>query len=134
MGGVLLAASLALALGAAVDDQIVADLGIGEAPLRRVWERDLKNLKEAGKLPKEFQQIRDLELVATDPETRERMKNISIPINETPDGNYRLEIFVDPWRDGREYGILVQYHLVEIANQNTVWELGRSYKIGDKAP
>lgn len=94
------------------------------------WADDMRLLENSKKLPKQWSEIREVAVRADTSVIQDWLKNLTPPINRNPNGNYKLETFLVFWIDGYRYGTVVQYHLVDLRNQNTVWEDGRTFKLG----
>lgn len=108
------------------------------------WSEDVKNLERSKSLPKEWSDIKEFEIKGDNSwptqdwitqikkkDTRKTTNTVLIPpIKLNSSGRFKLEIFLIHWIEGYRYGAIVQYHLVEIATKNTVWELDRTYKMG----
>ena len=139
VGLVLLLASIASIIWLAA---VYFNLGFWIAPpnqkFLRSWSEDiqlLENTKNA--LPKEWHQIREISVKADNSPIQDWLQikgweeSLKKPIPIDPkNGQFRLEIFLIHWIEGYRYGIVVQYNLVDLRNNNTIWELGRTLKLG----
>ncbi len=97
----------------------------------RSWRDDVHLLEKTKTLPPAWKEIREITLKA-DPNSPADgwIQDIVVPVERNPKGKYRLEVFVIHWIDGYRYGAVVQYDLVDLSNDNTTWELGRTFKLG----
>jgi hypothetical protein len=94
------------------------------------WSDDIRLLEKSRKLPKEWNQIREVSIRADNSSIQEWLKELRPPIHRDPKGKYRLDIFLVFWIEGYRYGTVVQYYLVDLQNENTIWEDGRTFKLG----
>lgn len=95
----------------------------------KLWNEDLARLAGQKLLPKAWASIGELEITASNPETEIWKAQVHPLLPRVPGGKYKLEVFIDSWADEEEglSGALVEYHLIEIASGNTVWERGRTF-------
>lgn len=130
----LLTILLALLITAYVVDDFNKFESLDEAKkLEHLWQQDLENLRQAGKLPKAFRQIQSIRLIPGSEQAQDWLKKIQVPIPVQKDGNYLLEILVLSWNEGEVLGAIIQYNLVELPSQNMLWELGRTFLLrGDQ--
>ena len=98
--------------------------------LNRTWASDLQLLESSHKLPKQWDQIREVTVKADNSVLQDWLHDIKPPIKKNPAGRFRLDTFLVFFIEGNRYGTLIQYHLIDLANQNTVWEDGRTFKLG----
>ena len=94
------------------------------------WREDVQLLEESKKLPKEWGEIREITINSDNSPVHDWLDRIKPPIQKNPRGKYRLEAFLNQWIEGYRYGVVIQYKLIDMTNSNTVWELGRTYKLG----
>lgn len=94
--------------------------------LQILWENDLELLEQASSLPKQWDQIREIKIDAATDNAKKWMQGVYPPITIRPDGTHRLEILVISWEEEKEHGVIIQYNLVELKNENMIWELGRT--------
>ncbi len=102
--------------------------------LKALWKEDIENLIAAGKMPDAYFSIREIEVMKTDtPESAQLLKEAQPRFMTIPQGQNRLRIFLDAWeaQDIRKKGVLVQLQLVDLKSGNTIWELSRTYPLGD---
>lgn len=94
------------------------------------WKKDLKTLEKSGKLPEGWQQIREIALKTDNSPAQTWVVGLEAPIKKSPEGFFRLDIFIAHWIENDKYGTLIQYNLVDLRTGNTTWELSRSLQIG----
>ncbi len=94
------------------------------------WSADLDNLKSSGKLPKAWDEIKQISVKSDNSPAQDWLATTPPIIKTNSHGNYRLEIFVIHWIEGTRYGVVVQHSLLDLQNNNTVWELSRTYPLG----
>jgi hypothetical protein len=94
------------------------------------WTEDVKLLEKTGQLPKEWQQISEINVRTDTSPVQDWIDKNRMPIQRTASGSYRLDIFLTHWIDHNRYGVVVQYDLIEKKSKNLVWHLGRTFKLG----
>ena len=94
------------------------------------WSEDLKLLENSRKLPPQWKDIREVSVKADNSEIQNWLKDLHPDIPMVKNGNYRLEVFLVFLIEGYRYGAVAQYHLVDLRTNNTVWEDGRTFKLG----
>lgn len=94
------------------------------------WKKDVIALEKSQKLPKEWQQIREIVVKTDNSPAQTWVEGVDLPIQKKQDGFFRLDVFIAHWIDNDKYGALIQYNLVDLRNGNTIWELSRSLQIG----
>lgn len=108
------------------------------------WNEDLRNLEHAKKLPKEWSEIREIEFNGDNSwPTQDWLAKIreqkpkpdsegthKPAIRPNAKGHFKLEVFLIHWIEDYRYGAVLQYHLVDLTTNNTVWELDRTYRLG----
>lgn len=102
----------------------------------RQWHEDVDALESSCKIPKEWFDIKDLEIIGGTPETKKFLRQVKIPLKTTPTGRHRLEALVVLWEEEGVRGVLVQYNLAQADTKNYIWELGRTFILsrpGDKS-
>lgn len=97
---------------------------------KRSWYEDVQLLEKSKSLPKEWQSIREISIKADNSPAQDWIAELTAPITVTKDGHYRLDVFIIHWIEKERYGVVIQYNLVELKSQNTIWELGRTLKLG----
>jgi hypothetical protein len=94
----------------------------------------LVRLVQAQSLPKEWADIAEVKLNAVSPKAKEWASKIEVPIGTHKGGNHRLEIFFDEWKDEQgQYGAIIQYSLIHIPTNNTIWEGGRTLVLSESS-
>jgi hypothetical protein len=101
-----------------------------EGKFAKSWKNDIHLLEQSHKLPPEWKQIKEISVKAANYPAQDWIADIAAPISSQKTGRYRLDVFVIHWLDGYRYGVVLQYNLVDLKNQNTIWELGRTLKLG----
>jgi hypothetical protein len=94
------------------------------------WSEDVQLLEKTQKLPKEWKEIKEISIKGDNSPVQDWIQKIKPPITKKASGRYRLEIFIIHWIEGYRYGTVVQYDLVDLVTNNTVWEISRTYKLG----
>lgn len=94
--------------------------------IETLWKQDLELLVRTGSLPKQWTQISEIRLFPLSESTKKLVKEIKMPFRQHPEGDYLLEISLDDWQENQDYGIVVQYNLINKTTGNTIWELGRT--------
>lgn len=95
------------------------------------WSQDLELLSKSGNLPKEWENIREVALKTDNSPAQDWISGVKPPIPTNQNGTYRLDVFVVHWLEGYRYGAILTYSLVDTRrNDNTVWELSRTHKLG----
>lgn len=90
-------------------------------------------LVQGQNLPKEWADIKEVKLNPVSPKAKEWAKKIEIPVGVHANGQHRLEIFFDEWKDETgQFGAILQYSLIHIPTNNTVWEGGRTLVLSDQ--
>lgn len=103
----------------------------------RQWRDDVETLEQSGKLPKEWTDIKEIELIGGTPDTKKFLSLVKVPLKTNPNGHHRLEVLVVLWEEDGVRGVLVQYNLAESGTKKYSWELGRTFilsKPGDDSP
>src|SRR5579872_4376202 len=80
----------------------------------RQWHQDVVELEESGKLPKAWFDVGEIEMIGGNPETKEWLAKIRVPLHSRKDGGYRLECLVVNWEEEGKHGAMVQYNLVDL--------------------
>jgi hypothetical protein len=101
-----------------------------EEKFSRAWKEDIQLLEKSGKLPKEWQSIKAVEMTGDNSPVQNWLPGLVAPIKKNPEGNYQLNVFLIHWLEDNRYGVVIQYHLVDLNTKNTIWEIGRTLKLG----
>lgn len=100
--------------------------------IESLWKRDLVRLVQAQSLPKEWSDIKEVKLNPVSEKSKEWAQNLQVPIGVKPQGQHRLEIFFDEWKDETgQFGAVIQYSLIHIPSNNTIWEGGRTLVLSE---
>jgi hypothetical protein len=127
---IFIAALVVAALGAAQYYNLDYWLKPSKEKFVLSWKKDIAALEKSSKLPKEWQEIREIIVKTDNSPAQNWVEKIETPVKKKPDGFYRLDVFIAHWIDNDKYGVLIQYNLVDLRNGNTIWELSRSLPIG----
>lgn len=106
--------------------------GTAAERLESLWERDTISLAGSKSLPPQFLSIKEINFTYGSQTSENWMKAIQVPIRKKLDGKFRLEVFVDHWAEGKDYGAVIQYQLVDLNSNDTIWELGRTFTLGQR--
>lgn len=102
---------------------------LGDQPqqIHAIWVQDIEKLKSSKSLPKSWEQIKEVQYFPTSRGAKKLLQEIDPPLQPTnKDGNFRLEVSLDDWKEKGERGLMIQYQLIDLKTQNLVWELGRT--------
>jgi hypothetical protein len=94
------------------------------------WSRDVRLLEESGRLPPQWTEIKDISIRADNSPIQDWLMALKAPIRRNPNGQYRLDVFLIHLIEGNRYGAVIQYNLVDLRDENTIWEAGRTLKLG----
>ncbi len=94
------------------------------------WREDIQLLEKSKNLPAQWQEIGEVYLRSDNSPAQEWITTKANPIKTNSKGKYKLDVFVIHWIEGYRYGAIVQYSLVDLTTDNTIWELGRTFKLG----
>lgn len=97
-----------------------------EETFKGLWAEDLKNLEASGKLPVGWSDLNNVEVTVTSPNLKPWLDKYSPDFPTKPTGKFKLQIFLDDFKEGNQTGIMMQYHLIDLVSQDTVWEIGRT--------
>lgn len=111
---------------------ILHDYQTQSAPqLSLLWKSDISNLSEAQLLHEGLLQLRSVSFISAQnsPIAELWAKHLSHPFQLVDKGEYHLEVLIisEPY-EGGVMAIFV-HHLIHIPSGNSVWELGRTYKL-----
>ncbi len=99
--------------------------------IQLLWKQDMELLIRSKSLPKEWLKVSDVKFFPLTETTKELLTQIKPPLGKQEIGDYRLEVTMDDWKDGTDYGLMIQYQLFDIPSENLIWELGRTLIIAD---
>lgn len=99
--------------------------------IESLWRQDMELLVRSKSLPKEWIKVSELKYFPLTETTKELLAKIKPPIGKHEKGDYRLEVTIDDWKDGTDYGLMIQYQLFDIPSENLIWELGRTLIVAD---
>lgn len=98
--------------------------------INQVWHDDIKRLIKSGEIPNAWSKINQIIFIATDPETKELTKYLKAPVKINKSGEYRLEISVISHQsDLNKTQILLQHNIIQNDNDDTIWEINRTYNL-----
>lgn len=100
--------------------------------LNQVWKKDIQRLIESSEIPQAWNMINKVIFIPTDPATQKLSKRLIAPVKVNTQGIYRLEVSIISHKsDNDQTQILLQHNLVDSENENTIWELNRTYNLKD---
>jgi hypothetical protein len=94
------------------------------------WRNDLSLLQKSGKLPKEWDNLSDVEFTSNDTQVQDWYQKTKSPFSTKKDGAYKLQVLAVHFIEGHRYGVMLQYNWIENKSGNTVGELSRRMKLG----
>ncbi len=99
--------------------------------LLHLWSRDLEAQRR--QVPEFWSQLKEVKWSAGTKRAKEWKEKIAhrLPIKTNASGKYTLEIILLPWMDQGQMGASIQYSVIELESGNTVWESGRTYRLGE---
>lgn len=97
-----------------------------EEAFKALWAEDIKKLEQSGKLPTGWYDLNNVEINVTSPNLKPWLEKYSPDFGVKPTGKFKLHIFLDDFQEDRKTGIIIQYSLIDLTSQDTVWELGRT--------
>lgn len=122
---------LIMALGLAVLSYVAFDL-YGSRPqplhkqLERLWADDIRTLEASKKLPAVWADVGKIGVIPTDPETKEWLGHIQVPLKPNPNGTHTMEVLLVGWEESGKRGVMIQYNIEDAKTKNTLMELGRN--------
>lgn len=102
--------------------------------LERQWSNDVDNLEASKKLPKEWYDVGQVEVVGGTPETKEWLARIHVPVRPKTNGKNKLDVLVVVWEEEGKRGAMVQYNLLDGKTGNNILELGRTFILSKPKP
>lgn len=98
--------------------------------INNIWKKDFQRLLTGGELPQAWTMINQIIFIPTDPLTKELSSYLKAPVKINSKGTYRLEITVITHQSEKnKTQILLQHNLIDSENENTVWELNKTYNL-----
>ncbi|MBX9769515.1 MAG: hypothetical protein K2X47_19720 [Bdellovibrionales bacterium] len=99
--------------------------------LNSLVRQDLEQMVAKKTLSDAFFDLKTLEIKNLSKDVEGWLTPASFPFVMKGDGKNRLSVQVDLWKSPEtgQNGVLVQMQIYDIASQNLVWELGRTYII-----
>ena len=131
LGGLILLFGVLVLVYSYKDVLPFLDDGTPEERLSSLWERDIIQLTAAGKLPKEFFETKEIKITYGSDRAKWLIQAAKSPLHTVADGKYRLDFFADHYVDGKDFGVVLQYQLVDLTSNDMIWELGRTLKLGE---
>ncbi len=96
--------------------------------LEMLWEQDVQKLRAANKLPKGFDDLKEVELITPTDNAKLWIKQLQVPLKVLEKGQYKMEVLLMSFEeDNGVIGAIVQYNLVDLKTNNMIWELGRTF-------
>jgi hypothetical protein len=99
--------------------------------IETLWRQDIELLVRSRSLPKEWTEVSEIKYFPLTSSVKELLSKIHPPMGTHEGGPYRMEVSIDDWKDGDDYGLMIQYQLFDIASENLIWELGRTLIVAD---
>ncbi len=119
---------------------VVLDLwSARNAPLykkfERRWSEDVRLLEESKRLPPGWFDVREIELIGGNAETKAWLRKIEVPIKvQRKDGHHKLEALIVVWEADGKRGVMIQYNLVDLKTNNMTAELARTIMLAEPGP
>lgn len=97
--------------------------------LNSLVRQDLEQMVAKKTLSQAFFDLRTLEIKNLSKDVEGWLTPASFPFVMKNEGKNRLSVQVDLWKSPEtgQDGVLVQMQIYDIASQNLIWELGRTY-------
>lgn len=112
---------------------VVLKLSSPSKRLQLIWRWDLELLDREGSLPVEWNSLKEVKFIAADDISRGLLENgkVAPEIPTDPNaGENRLEARIFSWTEKQDYGVIIQYELFALKGDNKIWELGRTFHVG----
>lgn len=98
--------------------------------INMTWKQDIKRLIEDAQIPMAWNEINQVMFLPTDPITVELAEKLVAPIRINSSGIYRLDIsIISHQSEDEKTQIVLQHNLIDTRNDNTIWELNRTYNL-----
>ena len=99
--------------------------------LSQLWKMDLAQLSSTEALHEGLNQLKSVRLINAQNDLTAEIwaTHLKHPFETNDDGTYHMEVLIisEPYDDGTM--ALLLHHLIHIPSGNSVWELGRTYKL-----
>ncbi len=96
----------------------------------KIWANDLESLAIEKKLPKNWSEIAQIELLTPTDLAHSWSDKLNIPIKLNSKGTSTLELIITDWSANKsELDIMVQYKLKETVSKNILSDFGRTYRV-----
>lgn len=98
------------------------------------WRRDINELVKQGEIPKAWTSIREIRYIPLEEPLKQLVLQLNAPVMTKRDGEFALEVTLmsHVGDDGKSY-VNFQHNIIDLENDNTLWELNRTYSlISDK--
>jgi hypothetical protein len=99
----------------------------------RFFEEDIQLLKKSGKLPKEWDAVRLIQIRSSGSIGQQLINNWKPGLIAKDTGRYKLDVFVTDAIDitTRQYAAVVEFTLTDLNNgNNTIAQFGRTFTLG----
>lgn len=102
--------------------------------LNRAWARDVELLRKSERWPIALNKLKSIELRGGDSAAHHLLRqSLRPPLKANPKGIYSLRILITTWRSGADWGIILQYELLD-RTSNKIWEIGRTLQLHGRPP
>lgn len=98
-----------------------------EQRLEHLIATDFNRLRSSHILPKAFDSISHIEVVTGTEQARNWLEKIKLPVEQRPDGEFKLEVLLMSFEDEGRTAAVIQYNIVNNKTRDMVWELGRTF-------
>lgn len=99
--------------------------------IETLWKQDVELLVRTKSLPKQWLEVSEITYFPMTDSVKQLLTKIRPPLGTHQDGKYKMEVSIDDWKDGSDYGLMIQYQMFDIESQNMIWELGRTLTLKD---
>ncbi len=98
--------------------------------INELWREDYDRLLKSGKIPIAWVKVNKVIYIPTDSLTAELSAYLKAPLLIVKNGDYRLEVTViSHISENGKTQILLQQNIIDIQNENTVWEMNKTYNL-----
>jgi hypothetical protein len=98
--------------------------------LSALMTKDLEALKTRNSVPPQIKNLKAIDISTEGSTFKPWTDEMKIKIPTSEGGTHILEVFVFFYVNENKYGANVRYDLIDAKNENTIWELNRSYELG----